>query len=141
MNRNKEGVQAVINTLKLKGKNLIEICTFNLNHVKRSSRTWNNFQFKLTEFDQWLEKIMQEQIKQNNSMGQNIEEVSFFLKSTKELLGHVQVVMKSDTNTTFRVRVNFFYNSQFFVENYPLLCLWGDSHFAKVIFFKIKIFF
>ena len=107
MDRNKEGVQAVINTLKLKGKNLIEICTFNLNHVKRSSRTWNNFQFKLTEFDQWLEKIMQEQIKQNNSMGQNIEEVSFFLKSTKELLGHVQVVMKSDTTNTFRVRVKF----------------------------------
>ena len=81
---------------------------------------------------------MQEQIKQNNFMGKNIEEVSFFLKSTKELLGHVQVVMKSDTNTTFRVRVNFFYNSQFFVENYPLLCLWGDPHFAKVIFFFKK---
>ena len=85
MNRNKEGVQAVINTLKLKGKNLIEICTFNLNHVKRSSRTWNNFQFKLTEFDQWLEKIMQEQIKQNNFMGKNIEEVS-----SNQFLSHQQ---------------------------------------------------
>ena len=91
--RNKEGVQTVINTLKLKGKNLIEICTFSLNHVKRSSRTWNNFQFKLDEFDNWLDKIMQEQIKQYNFIGQNTEEASFFLKSTKELLGHVQVKM------------------------------------------------
>ena len=66
---------------------------------------------------------MQEQIKQNNFMGQNTEEVSFFLKSTKEILGHVQVVMKSGSKS--RVWVNFglqslgFYRVITIASSYP----------------------
>lgn len=86
-------MQNIIQTLKLKGKSLLEICTFNLNNVKRSSRTWNNFNFKLEEFIQWLDYATQEKLHQNNCVGNNIEEANLFLKESKSLLSTVQVKM------------------------------------------------
>lgn len=107
-NANVSGIERTIEDIETRKIYLEEICSINRQHRAEVTQSLQGFYMKYEKILEWLVSVAESVIKENSSMGSNMQTSNDFLKVHHQLLGDLEV-----SHHAFQVLYSIFINKHF----------------------------